>query len=216
MKYIIANWKANKTAVQAVQWCDDFLKNNRAHLEKIEVIICPSYPFLPLIKQKLAKLPFVKIGAQDVSFFSAGAYTGEVAAATLSGLVDYVLVGHSERRQYCAETAHIVFQKTARAIEAHIQPIFCIRDAGDLIPSRVRFIAYEPVDAIGTGQNETIEKIIAVKKTLRLDQKTRFIYGGSVNEANISDYMTCADIDGLLVGSASLDAHHLTRILQRI
>jgi len=214
MKYLIANWKAHKTIREVDIWLRDFnLIDTSAIGDAIEIIICPSYPFMYYLKEKLQKFSFCKIGAQDISYFGTGAYTGEVAVDTLAGIVDYVLVGHSERRYYFEETAHILFQKNNRAVEQNISPIFCIHDSGDLIPSKTQFIAYEPITAIGTGNNESLENVLALRHRLHLDKTQRFIYGGSVNKDTISEYAMCKEIDGFLVGGASLQASHLIQLI---
>ncbi len=217
MKYLIANWKAHKTIHEVDAWVRDFSQFDTSAVKaNLEIIICPPYPLLYYLKNKLQSLSFCKIGAQDISYFGMGAYTGEVAVATLSGIVDYVLIGHSERRYYFGETSRILFQKTKRAMEQNITPIFCIRDSADLIPSKTQFIAYEPISAIGTGNNESLESVLSFKKRLHLDKSKRFIYGGSVNGLTISEYAQCAEIDGFLVGSASLKASHLVQMIRRI
>lgn len=209
MKYLIANWKAHKTIQEVDQWISELTRHDLSMVKNnLQLIICPPYPFIHLVKERLKKFSFCSVGAQDVSYFGSGAYTGEVTAENLAQLVDYVLIGHSERRKYFDETATILFQKTSRAIQHNIKPIFCIRDRGDMIPSHVPFVAYEPVAAVGTGNNEPLENVLSVKKRLRLDKKTCFIYGGSVNIENISKYISSAEIDGLLVGAASLQTAH--------
>lgn len=211
MKYLIANWKAYKTIQEVEAWIRELdLPDASVINNNFEIIICVPFPFIYLLKERLKKLSFCKIGAQDVSYFGNGAYTGEVTAHNLAKIVDYVLIGHSERRRYFNETATILFQKTSRAIQYSIKPIFCIRDTGDLIPSPIPFVAYEPITAIGTGNNESLDHVLSVKKRLRLDKNTRFIYGGSVDKNNMSEYIGSSEIDGLLVGTASLQASHFS------
>lgn len=206
MKYLIANWKANKTIDEADQWLDSFLKKDFSLVtKKVQIIICPPHPFLLPLKNRVKKYPFIKISAQDVSFFKKGQYTGEVSVENLSSLADYVIIGHSERRYYFAETERILFQKFSLAKKNNIEPIFCLRDGTDLLPARVRFIAYEPVYAIGTGDNVPVNQVLRLKKVLTLTKEVKFIYGGSVNENNASSYLREKEIDGLLVGTASLD-----------
>lgn len=217
MKYIIANWKAHKNLRTTEQWLDDFISYNFAKIKhKTQIIICPPFPFIPLVKERLSHLDFVKIGAQDISSFHGGSYTGEVTIDNLTGLVDYVIIGHSERRRYFSETDAIIFQKYALAEKNHIQPIFCLRDMDDMIAPKARFVAYEPDTAIGTGKNEPLEKITRLKKQLNLNKDTIFIYGGSVDKENASDYLNFDAISGLLVGSASLNAHEFFAILTSV
>lgn len=214
MKYIIANWKAHKNFEAAGQWLAVFSRHDLTKLKgKLQVIICPPFPFISLVKERLARYDFIKVGAQDVSFFAEGPRTGEVAAENLAGLVDYVIIGHSERRRYFAETTSVIFQKCGRAQKNRLEPIFCLRDVNDIIASKVRFVAYEPVAAVGTGDNEPLAKVLQLKKQLRLSRDAVFIYGGSVDEKNASDYLNSDAVDGLLVGGASLDADAFYAIL---
>lgn len=215
MKYIIANWKANKTLPEVKTWLNVFLKKDLSFVKnQLQIIICPPYPFLSLVKEKLQDHN-IKIGSQDISFFEKGAYTGEVCVENLSGLVDYTLIGHSERRYYFEETARILFQKFNLALDNNIKPIFCIRSVTDIIPERTVFAAYEPVCAIGTGRNESLGKVLKVKKTLSFSKDVKFIYGGSVNENNSSYYLKNQEIDGLLVGGASLDPEKFYKIIKQ-
>lgn len=217
MKYLIANWKAHKSIKEVDVWIREFtLSHLSAVKDNLEIIICPPYPFIYFLKERLKTVSFCKIGAQDVSYFGSGAYTGEVAADNLTGLVDYVLVGHSERRQYFSENSRILFQKANRVIEQNIMPIFCIRDIDDPIPSEVRFVAYEPITSIGTGKNESLAEVLSVKKRLHLDEKIHFIYGGSISEDSISEYSKSSDLDGFLVGSASLQADSFSMMTRHI
>ena len=104
MKYVIGNWKANKNLVETGLWLTTFLNFDFSRIQnRVTLILCPPYPLIPLVKEKLSGLPFVKIGCQNISFYNPGAYTGEVPARSIVGLVDYCIVGHSERRQYFSE-----------------------------------------------------------------------------------------------------------------
>ncbi len=214
MKYIIANWKANKNYTEAEEWINSFLKHDFAHVKKnTQIVICPPSPFIPLLNSKIKNHPFIKIGAQDVSCFEKGSYTGEITAKNLSGLITYVIIGHSERRKFFRETNQAFFQKHSLAKKYNITPIFCLRSIRDKIPPRVDFIAYEPIAAIGTGKNESLEQILSTKKKLELGNKIKFIYGGSVNENNASYYLKNDEIDGMLIGGASLDPEKFYKII---
>lgn len=218
MKYIIANWKANKNYTEAEEWIISFLKYDFTHIKKnTQIVICPPSPFIPLLKYKIKSYPFVKIGAQNVSCFESGTYTGEVTVKTLFGLVDYVILGHSERRKYFNETDKVLFRKFVLAKKNGIEPLFCIRDENDAIPAQVKFVVYEPIYAIstGTGQgnNEPLEKVLAMRKILKVDETFKFIYGGSVNEKNAAYYLENDEIDGILGGGASLDPQRFYKII---
>lgn len=209
MRYIIANWKANKNIQEAEIWVKEFstlLKKDKQLLRKIDertlkIIIAPSFHLLYRVKELLPKNIF--LASQDLSFYNSGSYTGEVPAFTLASLIEYVVLGHSERRKYFKETNNVVDQKVALALENDIQPILCVRGAQDLILKGVEIVAYEPESAIGTGQNEKLEDILEMKKLLPLNKNSTFIYGGSVNEKTIKDYLDSSEIDGFLVGGAS-------------
>lgn len=206
MKYIIGNWKANKQFDEARAWIEQFGKFDFSKLtEDSQIIICPPYPFIAYYSEKIASLAHVSIGSQDLSRFDEGAYTGEITARSLSGIAKYAIIGHSERRSYFNESPDMLAEKAYKAKSAGIEPIFCVRGTDDPIPHGVKMIAYEPVAAIGTGQNEPVESIIAMKQKLKLTPDMAFIYGGSVNEKNSNVYLANPDIDGVLVGGASLD-----------
>lgn len=214
MRYIIANWKASKNLKEAGEWVKAFsalLKKDKKVLQKLEkneiaIIICPSHHLIYSVKQALPNFPNLKLGAQDVSFFERGSYTGEIPASTLADLVEFAIIGHSERRKYFKETNNIVEQKTILALDNNIQPIVCVRDEHDLIPDKVSIVAYEPVHAIGTGKNEDPNRVVEMKQKLHLSQDTIYLYGGSVSEENIRLYKDVS-IKGFLVGTSSFNHH---------
>ncbi len=206
MKYIIGNWKANKKLSDAEAWIKQFLSYDFSKVKhNVQIIICPPYPFIPFLKEKTVNSPFIKIGSQDVSIYYEGPYTGEVTARSLTGIVDYAIVGHSERRQNFNESDDMLFSKVDHLAMQNIKPIYCIRGKDDAIAPKTNIVAYEPVFAIGTGQSDTIENIVKVKQSLNLSSQTIFIYGGSVTDDNAALYLRNNDIDGVLPGSASLD-----------
>lgn len=213
MKYFIANWKANKNLQETLDWIDQFLKVYQPKPNST-VIVCPPSPFLAMIKQKINQTNNLKLGAQDISLYEEGAYTGETTAKSLSRLVDYVIIGHSERRKYFQESNESIHQKINLAKKYQIEAILCIRDQNDWLPnSGVKIVAYEPVYAIGTGNNEPVEKAIDLKNKLNLPQNVVYLYGGSVNENNAKDYVQSDKIDGLLVGGASLNPQSFNKII---
>ena len=196
-----------------------------------EVVVCPPYIYLPLLKG----LP---VGAQNIYFEEKGAFTGEISVAMLKDLgVEYVIIGHSERRKYFGETDETVNKKIKMALNAGLKVIFCVgetaeeRDAGkknevlqrqtqeglkDILEINNVNVAYEPVWAIGTGNNcgvdETKESIDFIRKFVR--PKTRILYGGSVKSENSGEYIKNAGANGLLVGGASLKAEEFVKILK--
>lgn len=179
MKYFIANWKANKTFDEVLTWTDQFIslfKDNQP------VIICPPHPFIIPLKERLKVFKNVFIGAQDLSRFEQGTYTGEVTAKNLSGLVSYVILGHSERRGHFSESDDILLDKFQLAQKYQIKTIYCIANVNQIFPQSAEFLCFEPVEAISTGngkgENEPLTKILTVKSQLKLGSGTKFIYGG--------------------------------------
>ena len=204
---------------------------------KAEVVLCPPFTALAAVKNAIAGTP-VKLGAQNVHWADQGAYTGEIAPGMLKDIgCDYVIVGHSERRQYFAETDASVNQKVKAVLKAGLTPIVCVgetlqeREAGAterIVDVQVReglaglsaaqvsalVIAYEPIWAIGTGKTASAEEANAVCAFIRRTVgdvfgqgsagAVRIQYGGSVNPENIGELMAKPDIDGALVGGASL------------
>ncbi len=215
MKYIIANWKANKTVEEAKEWSDKFLSNYQPRAN-LTPIICPPFHLVQGIYESFRTVSSVAIGSQDLSSFEDGAYTGEVTAKSLSSFITYALIGHSERRTYGNESENTVAKKVSLAKKYGIEPILCVRNENDNIYSDSDFIAYEPVAAIGTGKNESVDTVLAMREKMDLPAQMKFIYGGSVTSENSSSYINHELIDGLLVGTASLDPLHFCSILESI
>ncbi len=237
-KAIIAgNWKMNKTPAEATALVNE-LKPLVADA-KCDVVVCVPAIDIPAVVEAV-KGSNIKVGAENVHFAAAGAYTGELSAQMLvEAGVEYVIIGHSERRQYFGETDQTVNQRTLAAVAAGLTPIVCVgemkdvREAGatdglvdyqtimalnGLTAEQVEkvVIAYEPVWAIGTGltatdeqANETIgviRKAIARKYGSECADKVRIQYGGSMNPKNVKGLMAQPEIDGGLIGGASLKA----------
>ncbi len=236
-KIIAGNWKMNKTPSQAVALVNE-LKPLVAN-EEVDVVFCvPAIDIIPCIEA--AKGSNIEIGAENMYYEESGAYTGEIAPDMLTDVgVKYVIIGHSERREYFAETDETVNKKVLKAFEHGITPIICCgetltqREQGitmDWIRQQIKIaflnvtadqaktavIAYEPIWAIGTGKTATSEQADEVCKGIReciaeiYDDATaadiRIQYGGSVNAGNAAELFAMADIDGGLVGGASLKA----------
>ncbi len=216
-KYIIGNWKSNKTVEEAKQWLDKFnsqLQTTNYNLQA-KIIICPAFTHLSLFREYIdaKKLP-IELGAQDVSAYDSGAYTGQVSAAMLQGLVDWVIIGHSERRKYFGETDEVLSQKVVQAQKAGLNVIFCVSDEKTAIPDGVAAVAYEPVWAIGSGKTDTPENANAVCGEIK--QKTHVatvIYGGSVKPENVASFLSQKQIDGVLPGGASLQANSFFNLI---
>lgn len=230
-KLIVANWKSNKNPVEAGQWLENLhqkTQNLKLNNQEINVVICPPYIDLPDLKNKLASLDFgflVNLGAQDISPFTEGAYTGDVAASQMHGLVSYCLVGHSERRKYFGETTQSVAQKIDLLLKEQIKPIVCAQTIDD-IPTNIKnylpddiTIMFEPARAISVGGVYKAEDPNEVEKTLSDWKKNigsyQMLYGGSVNGANTKNLLA-AQAEGFVVGHASLEVDSFIEILQNV
>lgn len=219
MKYFIANWKAHKTLDESIQWIETFKKNIAPISDlllnnEIKIIICPSTPFIFQVKQQIGEIQGVSIGLQDISQFPTGSFTGEVPAGILNRSIEYTLIGHSERRTLLGETDTVIIEKYSHAVASNLTPIFCISKVTDAIPEDVSFLAYEPVDAIGTGNNEDPNSLMENYRKLNLKQSTHFFYGGSVSAQNIKHYSSVKEIAGFLVGTASLEVDQFIQLIQ--
>jgi len=214
-KIFVANWKSNKTAKEASEWAEGFKNNwNR----KNDVIVCPTFPILDSLQKILANTG-VSLGGQNVSPFPSGAYTGEVSAEILKDFVTHCIVGHSERKKYFNEAEHQIVEKVGNLLEVAITPILCVADleqldhyaTEDLIKDGAEKIifVYEPPGAISGGGDYHPEEAESIKTTIasfhkKMGQKVTTLYGGSVNPDVISDYLRVENLDGFLVGKASL------------
>jgi triosephosphate isomerase (TIM) len=218
--YLVANWKSHKTLEEARDFIDGYTVSSNH-----TVIICPPMPYVVPLKEAASHKGFA-LGAQDVSNYPFGAYTGAVSAVMLKKLVDYVIVGHSERRTYFGETNDMVASKVKQSIEADIIPILCV-DEPYMEPQLAFFepeefkkmiIAYEPVSAIGTGQPDTPEHAEAVAaKIMQLTQiEVPVIYGGSVSAITVRSFIEQPSISGVLVGGASLKLDDWQAIVQAV
>ncbi len=241
--FIAGNWKMFTTAQEAVELCRA-VRQRVDGLAGVDVAVCP--PFIHLERAKAAlEGSRVALGAQNVHWEEQGAYTGEVSPKMLQGLVQYVIVGHSERRQHFCETDETVNGRLKAAIAHSLTPIFCVgetrqeREAGQteaVLARQVRrglggvpwtgvcVVAYEPVWAIGTGlaatgaqANETIGYIRGLVAELfgsPIASATRIQYGGSVKADNAAEFLAQPEIDGALVGGASLDPEAFAAIVR--
>lgn len=247
-KIVAGNWKMNKTVDEAVDLVRS-LKEKLASgpVDDVDVVVCPPYVDLVSVRDVIAGSK-IGLGAQNVYWEDAGAYTGEISAGMLlSAGCGYVIVGHSERRQYFGETNATVNKRLKKAFAAGLVPIMCVgerleqRQAGitravveiqvreglaDISADQVKrmIIAYEPVWAIGTGINATPEQAQEVHRFIRelladmfgedVANAVRIQYGGSVKPANAAELMSQPDVDGALVGGASLKADSFYEIVR--
>lgn len=215
--FIVANLKSNKNEAEAKNWLESFKKlneNPQFFLQK-EIIVCPSFTLLSLFSYffKENNLP-VKIGAQNVSPFSEGAYTGEVNARQIKDFGDYVLIGHSERRNNFNEEDELLSKKVELSLRAGLKPIFLVQGNETLIPQGVEIIAYEPVFAIGSGNPDTPENANSVANFIKTKGNYQVLYGGSVTPQNIKSFTEKESLNGVLVGGASLDPDEFIKIIQ--
>lgn len=242
---IIGNWKMNGSLIDN----EKLLKTITTSLvfsEKVDVVICPPFVYMAQVSQQLSQSK-IKLGAQNVSAFEYGAYTGEVSVTMLNELgCSYILLGHSERRSLYHESDAQVADKFAAAVEAKIIPVLCVGETltqrqNDetflVITQQIKMvieqvgiqafnqavIAYEPVWAIGTGETASPEQVQTVHSQIRdqlaiydviIANNIAIIYGGSVNEKNAKALFEQPDVDGALVGGASLNATSFINIYQ--
>lgn len=248
-KIVAGNWKMNKTleeanilASEVIGMVADEVKGN------VKVIFCTPFPYLHSIKNLLGSNTRISVGAQNCSEHESGAYTGETSAVMLRSInIPYVIIGHSERRQYFGEDGKLLAKKVDIALKNNLTPIFCcgepleVREKNGheaLVKKQVEeslfhleaaqlekvVIAYEPVWAIGTGKTATsqqaqemhavIRKHLAGKYGASVADTISILYGGSVNAANAKELFSCPDVDGGLVGGASLKSREFTEIIK--
>ncbi len=246
-KIVAGNWKMNKTLTEARSLVEEVLKNNPAD-NKVCKIIFPPFLFLSELNVLLTGREDVFTGAQNCHTLDAGAYTGETSAQAIASVgASYVLVGHSERRQYFHENSEVLKSKLDAVYRNGLIPVYCI---GEVLAERkqsVHFqvvarqladvcahispehaarliLAYEPVWAIGTGETATpqqAEEMHAfIRKELkqlhgeRMAEQCQILYGGSCNASNAAELFACPNVDGGLIGGASLKVEDFTAIIQ--
>ncbi len=227
-KLIVANWKENKTASQTTEWFEKFgaslsISRSRSKLSiNLEVVICPSFVILPMMAYEISKLEGIKLGAQDVSKFEEGQYTGEASAKMLKDFVSYVIVGHSERRKHFGETDEDVNLKIEQCLKHDLTPIVCVSKIEEVRGRKWEvgktIFAYEPLFAVGTGKPDTPENAQEFAKKIKTEvgQNVKVLYGGSVNAKNAKSFVSQPDISGVLVGEASLDAEEFGKIIKTL
>lgn len=246
-KIVAGNWKMNLTLQDGVELVKEIIEGMPVLSENKEVIIAPPFVHLILTGTQLSEMEHIHLGGQNCHYEASGAYTGEVSAGMLKNVpVQYVILGHSERRQYFNENDAIVAKKVNVALENDLKVIFCcgepleIRDAGTqddfvgaqikaslfhLIPEQFKdiTIAYEPIWAIGTGRTATSEQaqlmhahirgIIRAEYGVDAANDLSILYGGSCKPSNAPELFACPDVDGGLIGGASLKASEFLGII---
>jgi triosephosphate isomerase len=243
---IAANWKMNKTAAEALALVKN-LKIELANIREVDVVICPPFTALSDVAKAVLESS-IRLGAQNMSEHGDGAFTGEIAAGMLKEFsVRYVILGHSERRQYQKESDELISKKAHAAHAASLKPIVCVgeslaeREGGQMqkvLTTQIRgslagltppqmdetIVAYEPIWAIGTGRHATSAQAQEAHAFIRgllvemfgeaTARRVRIQYGGSVKPANARELMEQRDVDGALVGGASLDARSFSDIIK--
>ncbi|MBI5212199.1 MAG: triose-phosphate isomerase [Nitrospirae bacterium] len=240
--FIAANWKMNKTIGETKSFLDEFIPLVK-DAKDVDIIIAPPFTSLGIASAML-KDTNIQLSAQDIFYEEKGAFTGEVSPVMLADAgCEHVIIGHSERRQYFHETDEIVNKKIKAARKQGLDVIFCIgesleeRESGKTldvlerevenglkdVPADGIVVAYEPIWAIGTGKTATIEQAQEAHKYIRerlasiygnKANEIRILYGGSVTPDNVDSLMACEDVDGALVGGASLKPDSFARIVK--
>tara|TARA_B110000263_G_scaffold210109_1_gene192504 strand:- start:315 stop:1058 length:744 start_codon:yes stop_codon:yes gene_type:complete len=237
--YCVANWKMNFNTLDAIKFIDDLIKNNLQN-SKTKIILCPSFVSLKEVREKILD-HMIELGAQNIHHSDKGAFTGEISANMLKEIeCEWVILGHSERRQYFNEEDIILNDKLNIAIKSGLKPILCIGENRDQRNNNETFailkrqldmalnkinvldkeilIAYEPVWAIGAGTPATVatikETVDWVKEYLlqKLSINIPILYGGSVSKTNCAEIVQLDNVDGFLIGTSSLDVSEFYNI----
>ena len=213
--YIVANWKENKTQEEALAFLSEFLRTYEPK-PNVKIVICPQYLVVPAVSDFIKSNNInVAIGVQDISKFDEGAHTGEVSAREAREFAKYAIIGHSERRAL-GETDDDVAKKAEMATKFNIEPILCVVNENVPIPLEAKIIAYEPVEAIGTGNPDTPENAGEIASLIKSknSQVQHVLYGGSVTSINVHKFTRMQNIDGVLVGGFSLDPMEFSAIIK--
>jgi len=243
---IAGNWKMNKNIVESVSLVKE-LKDFVRGIEGVDIVVCPPFTSLWVVKE-IINGTNIHLGAQNMFWETKGAFTGEISPLMLKDVgCEYIILGHSERRQYFKETSKEVAKKTEAALSVNLAPIVCVgenlkeRESGkteSIIEQEIKalfpkidstlaariIVAYEPIWAIGTGKSSSSEDASIIIKFIRelfsskygskIAERIRILYGGSVDPKNIKEFMNESDIDGALVGGASLNTLSFSQIVK--
>lgn len=225
-RYLIGNWKCNKTISQAQEWFAQFLDMYQPD-PQVQIIVAPPVMLLPQLADYLItqSVQGVSLAVQDISPFPPGSYTGSVAADMLKGIADFAIIGHSERRRYFHETSQDATNKVSEAADAGITPIICVEKAYamsqltsllDIDCDRL-IIAYSPVDALSYRAPEPVDMVSeSIEYINQIFPNQPIVYGGAISADNSRHYVEVKKLSGLFVGSASLDPRSFHKIYQAI
>jgi len=227
MKYLIGNWKSNKTTEEAESWIEQVKKAALLANPKLTVVLCPAYTQLMLFKNNY---PELTLGVQTLSPYPDGTYTGAVSARMLDGIANFAILGHSERRGHFGETDQVVARQVEQAMSEQMTPIVAVDKSNwgqqlsqfrkDQLEKMI--VMYEPPEAIseavgpiGEGEAAEIDEVVEAIEIIREETSPMaVIYGGSVKANNIQEFLGHDKIDGVLPGSASLDAQEWVRMVR--
>jgi triosephosphate isomerase len=225
-KFVVGNWKSNKDKAAGQKWFSEFTEMYRP-VDGLEVVVAPSFVCLSSLSEYVQELGItnLSLAAQDVSPFPKGAYTGAVAADMIKGMVDYVIIGHSERRRYFHETSQDTANKMAETVDAGLKPIVCIDQpyamsqltALNDIDCDELLIAYGPKEATMARIPEQPERVVEAAKFIsQIQVKRPVLYGGSLMIENIDEYVSLPELSGVFVGESSLDPKSFAMICNKV
>ena len=225
-KYVIGNWKSNKNRMDAQMWFSRFAELYTP-VDGLEVIVAPSFICLCSLSEYVQALEIsnLSMAAQDISPFPKGSYTGAVAADMVKGMVDYVIIGHSERRRYFRETSQDTANKMTEAVDAGLKPIVCIDQPYAMsqltalhdIDCEEMILAYGPVDATTARIPEQASRVAEAAQFIsQVHTRRPVVYGGSLTVENADAYIALSEISGLFVGETSLDAEAFATLCNRV
>lgn len=207
------------TIVETKEWFQVFSSHHvqRSLVKELTIVLCVPFTVLAMAKEIIEKehLP-ITLAAQDVSPFGKGPYTGEISAEMIAELATHVLIGHSERRQYFSESDEELSFQVLQAKSAGLTVVYCVSTEHEHIPKAVDIVAYEPVEAIGTGKPEDMHAVSAVCQNIHDMLHKPVVYGGSITGEVVRPYIQIPSVQGLLIGGASLDPHSFFGIAQQL